>query len=80
MRFEKMSNIIKQFKLSCSKSQSQLLTMEIRNSNASIFIRPLTGNTFIMVVMTNTRIQSALAIMNIEAVKDKFVEIEKAAA
>jgi Ras-related GTP-binding protein A/B len=80
MRFEKMSNIIKQFKLSCAKSQSQLLTMEIRNHNASIFIRPLTANTFIMVVLTNTKIQSSLAIMNIEAVKDKFAEIEKAAA
>ena len=74
-----MSNIIKQFKLSCAKSQSQLQTMEIRNQNASIFIRPLTPNTFIMVVLTNIKIQSALAIMNIEAVKDKFAEIEKAA-
>ena len=74
-----MSNIIKQFKLSCTKSQSQLLTMEIRNSNVSIFIRPLTINTFVMVVLTNVKIQSALAIMNIEAVKDKFSEIEQAA-
>ena len=45
----------------------------------SIFIRPLTINTFVMVVLTNVKIQSALAIMNIEAVKDKFSEIEQAA-
>ena len=30
-RFEKVSNIIKQFKLSCSKTQAQFATMQVRN-------------------------------------------------
>jgi Ras-related GTP-binding protein A/B len=56
-RFEKVSNIIKQFKLSCSKSQSQFQSMEIRNQIMSIFVQPLTPNTFILVVIPDPQIR-----------------------
>lgn len=35
-RFERISNIIKQFKLSCSKTQSQFQGMEVSNNNFNI--------------------------------------------
>lgn len=42
-RFEKISNIVKQFKLSCGKAQSQFQGMEVKNSRFSAFIDAFTG-------------------------------------
>ncbi len=56
-RFEKVSNIIKQFKLSCSKLAAQFQSMEVRNSRFAAFIESFTSNTFIMVVMSDTSIR-----------------------
>ena len=50
-RFEKISNIVKQFKLSCSKMQSQLTSFEMRGANFSAFICQYTSDTYILVVM-----------------------------
>ena len=53
-RFEKVSNIVKQFKLSCSKVQSQFTSFEMRGSNFSAFICQYTGDTYILVIMGNS--------------------------
>jgi Ras-related GTP-binding protein A/B len=37
-RYEKISNIIKQFKLSCSKSQAQFMSMQVTNQHFTAFI------------------------------------------
>ncbi len=37
-RYEKISNIIKQFKLSCSKSQAQFMSMQVENKYFTAFI------------------------------------------
>lgn len=50
-RFEKVSNIVKQFKLSCSKMQSQFTSFEMRGANFSAFICQYTSDTYILVVM-----------------------------
>lgn len=57
-RFEKISNIIKQFKLSCSKTQAQFQGMEVRNSNFTAFIDFFTTNTYIMVIMSDQNIRT----------------------
>lgn len=57
-RFEKVSNIIKQFKMSCSKSQAQFLSIEIRKNCFSAFIQGLTGNTVVMVVLSDPLIRN----------------------
>jgi Ras-related GTP-binding protein A/B len=66
-RFEKISNIVKQFKLSCrypililtaSKSQAQFMSMEVKNSSFSAFIDEFTSNTYIMVVMSDSTIRN----------------------
>ena len=49
-RYEKISNIIKQFKLSCSKSSAGFVSMEVKNKNFIAFIDQLTTNTYIMIV------------------------------
>jgi len=71
-RFEKISNIIKQFKLSCSKSQAQFQSMEVRNSNFSAFIDAFTTNTYIMVIMSDNTIQSAATLINIGLARGHF--------
>ncbi|CAG0920843.1 unnamed protein product [Notodromas monacha] len=65
-RFEKVSNIIKQFKLSCSKLAAQFQRMEVRNSKFAAFIEYFTSNTFIMVVMSDTTIPPAATWLNIK--------------
>ncbi|VDN51293.1 unnamed protein product [Dracunculus medinensis] len=73
-RFEKVSNIIKQFKLSCSKLGSQFESISIRNSNFSAFVDSFTCNTFIMVVLSDTT--SATTLMNIRNAKKHFEKLE----
>ena len=73
-RFERISNIIKQFKLSCTKYQSQFQGMEVRNSQFNALIDMFTGNTYIMVVMTDkyANIPSSLLQLNIASAKKHF--------
>uniref|UniRef100_A0A3Q2ZUR7 Ras-related GTP-binding protein n=1 Tax=Kryptolebias marmoratus TaxID=37003 RepID=A0A3Q2ZUR7_KRYMA len=56
-RFEKISNIIKQFKLSCSKLAASFQSMEVRNSNFAAFIDVFTSNTYVMVIMSDPSIR-----------------------
>nr|XP_005497583.3 ras-related GTP-binding protein A [Zonotrichia albicollis]XP_005497584.3 ras-related GTP-binding protein A [Zonotrichia albicollis] len=58
-RFEKISNIIKQFKLSCSKLAASFQSMEVRNSNFAAFIDIFTSNTYVMVVMSDPSIRKS---------------------
>ncbi len=58
-RFEKISNIVKQFKLSCGKAQSQFQGMDVCNSKFAAFIDAFTANTYIMVIVSNKSSGSA---------------------
>ncbi|OTF73096.1 ras-related GTP-binding protein A-like protein [Euroglyphus maynei] len=56
-RFEKVSNIIKQFKLSCTKLAAQFQNMEVRNSQFAAFIESFTANTYVMVILSDASIR-----------------------
>lgn len=73
-RFERISNIVKQFKLSCTKTQSHFQGMEVRNSKFTALIDLFTGNTYIMLVMTgeDAKISTALTQFNISAARKHF--------
>ena len=71
-RFEKISNIIKQFKLSCSKSQAPFQAMEVSNSNFTAFIDFFTANTFIMVILSNPDVLPVVVSHNIGVARVKF--------
>jgi len=71
-RFEKISNIIKQFKLSCSKGGSHFQNMEVRNSHFSAFIDLFTQNTYVMVIMSDPTIQSSATLVNIKVARKHF--------
>ncbi|XP_046668503.1 ras-related GTP-binding protein A isoform X1 [Homalodisca vitripennis] len=76
-RFEKVSNIIKQFKLSCSKVAAQFQSMEVRNTNFAAFIDIFTSNTYVMVVMSDPNIPSAATLINIRNARKHFEKLER---
>jgi len=76
-RFEKISNIIKQFKLSCSKLAAHFQSMEIRNSGFAAFIDFFTSNTYVMVVTSDPTIPSAATLVNIKNARKHFEKLEK---
>lgn len=71
-RFEKISNIVKQFKLSCEKAQSQFQGMEVSNSRFTAFIDAFTANTYIMVIVSNPNVHTATTLMNIKNARRHF--------
>eukprot|EP01127_Copromyxa_protea_P009904 TRINITY_DN2372_c0_g1_i1.p1 TRINITY_DN2372_c0_g1~~TRINITY_DN2372_c0_g1_i1.p1 ORF type:complete len:293 (-),score=52.71 TRINITY_DN2372_c0_g1_i1:101-979(-) len=71
-RFEKISNIIKQFKLSCLKLNSQFQSIQIRNSNYHAYIDEFTPNTYLMVVLSDPTIQPSVIGLNIKAARRHF--------
>jgi len=71
-RFEKISNIVKQFKLSCGKAQSQFQGMEIGNSRFKAFIDAFTTNTYIMVIVSNPAVHHAATLRNIQNARTHF--------
>ncbi|XP_037562370.1 ras-related GTP-binding protein A [Dermacentor andersoni] len=77
-RFEKVSNIIKQFKLSCSKLAAQFQSMEVRNSNFAAFIDVFTPNTYIMVIMADPSMPPAATLINIKNARKHFEKLESA--
>lgn len=76
-RFEKISNIVKQFKLSCSKLQAQFQSMEVRNSCFAAFIDIFTPNTYVMVIMSDSTLPSAATLVNIRNARKHFEKIER---
>jgi len=75
-RFEKVSNIIKQFKLSCSKLGAKFQSMEVRNSAFAAFIDTFTSNTYVMVVMSDPTLPSEATLVNIRNARKYFEELE----
>ncbi|XP_015787447.1 ras-related GTP-binding protein A [Tetranychus urticae] len=75
-RFEKVSNIIKQFKLSCSKLAAQFQSMTVKNSNFAAFIDIFTPNTYVMVVMSDATIPAAATLVNIKNARKHFEKLE----
>jgi Ras-related GTP-binding protein A/B len=67
-----ISNIVKQFKLSCGKAQSQFQGMEVRNSRFSAFIDAFTANTYIMVIVSNPHVHTAATLLNIQNARTHF--------
>ncbi|KAL3772089.1 hypothetical protein ACHAW5_004927 [Stephanodiscus triporus] len=81
-RFEKISNIVKQFKLSCGKAQSQFQGMDVCNSKFTSFIDAFTANTYIMVIVSHAgqnsgqdwgrETRKAATLMNIQKARSHF--------
>eukprot|EP01013_Petalomonas_cantuscygni_P016408 TRINITY_DN33404_c0_g1_i1.p1 TRINITY_DN33404_c0_g1~~TRINITY_DN33404_c0_g1_i1.p1 ORF type:complete len:308 (-),score=55.48 TRINITY_DN33404_c0_g1_i1:46-969(-) len=71
-RFEKMSNIVKHFKLSCARARAGFSSLELRNDKFSAFIDVFTPNTIIMVVLSDPSVSPAATRVNIESARRRF--------
>jgi len=76
-RFEKISDIIKQFKLSCSKIAAIFEVMEVRNRHFSCFFDQFTPNTYVMIVTPGCDMPKALVKKNISHARTVFERLEK---
>ncbi len=74
-RFEKISNIVKQFKLSCGKGATSFNSVHVTNAYYSISIEQFTTNTFIAVV-SPPNVTHNLTRLNISNARSVFDEIE----
>ena len=80
-RFEKVSELIKNFKLSCQKlpaktSQSEFQAMELRTSTFSAYIDSLTSNTYIMILIADPAIHLASVKLNVQLARDHFERLQ----
>jgi len=71
-RFEKISNIIKKFKLSTSIVFKSLF---MRNINFSIYITEFTPSVNLMIIISDPAITEGLIQINVEAAKEAFTKI-----
>lgn len=74
-RFEKISNIIKQFKLSCIKTNYAFVSMVVKNEKFTALIDEFTSSTYIMVIVSDTNIEQEAITMNIKASREYFESI-----
>ncbi|CEL59656.1 Ras-related GTP-binding protein A OS=Mus musculus GN=Rraga PE=2 SV=1 [Rhizoctonia solani AG-1 IB] len=75
-RFEKISELIKAFKLSCSKLQEQFSSLEMRFPQFACLLDVLTPNTYVMVVTSHPNIQPSLLRLNVRLARSKFNELQ----
>ena len=71
-RFEKMSNIIKHFKLSCSRAGTSFQSLEVRNSSFTAFIDFFTANTYICILSSDPNDEASAVQVNIKAARPHF--------
>ena len=64
-RFEKISNITKQFKLSCRKAQARFEGMLVQNQSLSVLFSILSKNTTIMIVTSDVIVHNTALIENL---------------
>ena len=79
-RFEKVSNIIKNFKLKCSKVSTQFTSFQVawkgkNNTTFRIFVSTFTSTTYVMVVISDPSIEPAATWSNIEAARSHFEKL-----
>ncbi|KAF6096783.1 hypothetical protein HJG60_016662 [Phyllostomus discolor] len=74
---EKISNIMRQFRLSCRKLTAAFQSMEVRNSHFAAFVCAFTSNTCVMVVMSDPSIPSAATLINICNAGRHFEKLER---
>merc|ERR1712032_1143765 len=76
-RFEKIANIVKQFKLSCGKVKTSFRSFQVKNSLFSATIEPFVQHSFVMVVVSDPSIHGAATAENLRAAKRHFASLAK---
>ena len=71
-RFEKISHIIKKFKLSCMSSNSSFKSMVIETKNYSAYMDEFTNATYILVILSNKKVSLELLKLNTALCRQSF--------
>ena len=74
-RFERIANIVKQFKLRCNKARYLFQSMTVSNNKFTAFIGPFTKTTYVLAVISNPKIEIDAVIINLNASKTKFEKL-----
>jgi len=79
-RFEKISELVKAFKISCSKLQEQFNALEIRFATYTALLEILTANTYVMIIVADPNVQSAALKLNVRLAREKFNQLQAGSA
>lgn len=71
-RFEKISHIIKKFKLSCINTKSQFQSMVIKTKNFTTYLEEFTKSTYIMIIINDKSVNLELLSLNIDLSRKAF--------
>mmetsp|Transcript_15182 Transcript_15182/g.15736 ORF Transcript_15182/g.15736 Transcript_15182/m.15736 type:complete len:311 (+) Transcript_15182:24-956(+) len=74
-RFEKISHIIKKFKLSCINTKSQFQSLVIKTKGFTTYLEEFTRSTYVMIILKDKNVDLNLLKLNIEISKGKMEEI-----
>lgn len=74
-RFEKISHIIKKFKLSCINNKSQFQSLIIKTKNFTTYLEEFTKSTYIMITLQDKNVNINLLKLSIDLAKGKMEEI-----
>eukprot|EP01084_Bolivina_argentea_P181389 313283_1 len=74
-RFERIANIVKQFKLRCNKAKYLFQSMTVSNNKFTAFIGPFTKTTYVLAVISDPKIEIDAVIMNLNSSKHKFNQL-----
>ena len=73
-RFEKISHIIKKFKLSCMTTNSRFESMVIQTRNYTTYLDEFTNSTYIMVIINSKNVNLELIKLNVALCRKTFEE------
>eukprot|EP00919_Chromeraceae_sp_WS-2016_P002566 GHVR01006266.1.p1 GENE.GHVR01006266.1~~GHVR01006266.1.p1 ORF type:complete len:325 (+),score=61.92 GHVR01006266.1:11-985(+) len=74
-RFEKISNIAKQFKLTCGKTQANFESVIVEHRTFTAVIEKFTHNTYLLMINSDKQVPSAATLANIDAARIQFEKI-----
>lgn len=77
LRFEKISNIVKQFKLGVNREHNTFNTLDLTTSSFRAYMDRFTPNTFILVVTSKKDIQPAATVCNVSAARSHFMKLRQ---
>jgi len=76
-RFEKISEIVKEFRHTCRRTMEPFVNWEMRLPQACIALDALTPNTYLMLVSTEPWVEPHLLMLNIDQARSHFDELAK---
>ena len=79
LRFEKISNIVKQFKLGVNREHNSFNTIDLQTGSFRAYMDRFTPNTFILVVTSKSEILPAATTINISAARNHFTKVTQEA-